>query len=198
MKKIFLDTEFTGLHKGTTLISIGLVSECGKEFYAELTDYDRGMVDPWIQDNVIKKLQLSDKLTGDITRWETAVSEGAEGKLDIYNYILTGPKDFVSDSLRKWFAQFGNEQILIWSDCLAYDWVLFCDLFGHAFNIPENILYIPFDLATVFQLKGIDPDISREGYAYGTVLQEMVHKKHTALYDAKVIRDCYFKLMKEL
>ena len=34
--KIFLDTEFTGLHKNTTLISIGLVSECWGAFY----DYD--------------------------------------------------------------------------------------------------------------------------------------------------------------
>ena len=36
--KIFFDTEFTGLHQNTTLISIGLVSECGKSFYAELVD----------------------------------------------------------------------------------------------------------------------------------------------------------------
>jgi hypothetical protein len=35
--KIFFDTEFTGLHQGTTLISIGLISECGKTFYAEFT-----------------------------------------------------------------------------------------------------------------------------------------------------------------
>jgi len=39
--KIFFDTEFTGLHQNTTLISIGLISECGKTFYAELTDYDK-------------------------------------------------------------------------------------------------------------------------------------------------------------
>jgi hypothetical protein len=31
--KIFFDTEFTGLHQNTTLISIGLISECGKNFY---------------------------------------------------------------------------------------------------------------------------------------------------------------------
>jgi DNA polymerase III epsilon subunit-like protein len=37
--KIFFDTEFTGLHKDTTLISIGLVSEDNRKFYAELIDY---------------------------------------------------------------------------------------------------------------------------------------------------------------
>lgn len=35
---IFFDTEFTGLHKDTTLISIGLVSETGEKFYAEFDD----------------------------------------------------------------------------------------------------------------------------------------------------------------
>lgn len=35
--KVFLDTEFTHF-KNSQLVSIGLVSECGKEFYAEPTD----------------------------------------------------------------------------------------------------------------------------------------------------------------
>ena len=54
--KIFLDTEFTGLHKNTTLISAGLVSECGKTFYAEFSDYDKSQINDWLQDNVIKNL----------------------------------------------------------------------------------------------------------------------------------------------
>ncbi len=31
---IFFDTEFTGLHRNTTLISIGLITETGEGFYA--------------------------------------------------------------------------------------------------------------------------------------------------------------------
>ena len=47
--KIFFDTEFTGLHKDTTLISIGLIAEDRRCFYAELTDYKRTLpdVDNW-------------------------------------------------------------------------------------------------------------------------------------------------------
>ena len=37
---LFFDTEFTGLHAGTTLVSIGIVAENGKKFYAEFSDYD--------------------------------------------------------------------------------------------------------------------------------------------------------------
>ena len=43
--KIFFDTEFTGLHKNTTLISIGCIDEAGRTFYAEFIDYDRSQYD---------------------------------------------------------------------------------------------------------------------------------------------------------
>jgi hypothetical protein len=79
----------------------------------------------------------------------------------------------------------------MWSDCLAYDWVLFCQLWGGAFGVPKNIYYIPFDICTLFKEKGIDPDINREEFA-GLVAGE--HDKHNALWDAKVIKKCYEKL----
>jgi hypothetical protein len=53
MRTYFFDTEFTGLRKDTTLISIGIVSDTGDRFYAELTDYDEGMCDEWIEKNVL-------------------------------------------------------------------------------------------------------------------------------------------------
>lgn len=45
MKKIFFDSEFTGLHQNTTLISIGLISDDNNCFYAEFTDYDKNQLD---------------------------------------------------------------------------------------------------------------------------------------------------------
>ena len=35
---IYFDTEFTGLHKGTNLISIGLISDDDRTFYGKLVD----------------------------------------------------------------------------------------------------------------------------------------------------------------
>ena len=75
MTNIFLDTEFTGLHKNTTLISIGLKSECGKTFYAEFTDFDKSQVDGWIQRNVIDKLFLLPELTKSQSGMENWLSE---------------------------------------------------------------------------------------------------------------------------
>ena len=53
--KVFLDTEFTGLHKNTTLISLGITSEFGDSLYVEFTDYNRDSIenDKWIQYKVI-------------------------------------------------------------------------------------------------------------------------------------------------
>ena len=51
--KIFFDCEFTGLHQKTELISIALISECEKTFYAEFTDFDINQIDEWLQENVI-------------------------------------------------------------------------------------------------------------------------------------------------
>ena len=53
---LYFDTEFTGLVPGTTLISLGIVSENGDKFYAEFNDYNEDLVDDWVRENVISKL----------------------------------------------------------------------------------------------------------------------------------------------
>lgn len=176
--KVFFDTEFTGLHQNTTLISIGMIAEDGRSFYAELNDFDESQVDEWIQNNVINNLVCYDR-----SRYSESFINGT--------LVVTGNREQVSNRIAKWLSEF--EQVEMWSDCLSYDWVLFCQLFGHAFNIPKNVYYIPFDICTLFKLKGIDPDISREDFA-GAVSWNVEHK-HNALHDAKVIKACYEKLI---
>jgi hypothetical protein len=176
--KVFFDTEFTGLHKGTSLISIGLISEDEKTFYAENADYDKSQVDDWIKENVIANtsyLKGSDNL------------EQASTSLHSF-YQIEGIGGIRAD-LTDWLSQF--DSVEMWSDCLAYDWVLFCDLFGGALNIPSNVYYIPFDICTLLKIKGVDPDINREKFA------GIQGKKHNALHDAEVIKACYEKLVKE-
>lgn len=177
--KIFFDTEFSGLHKNTTLISIGLVADDGQTFYAELNDFDESQIDEWIQDNVISNLRLG-KYEGVGNEWFHP--DKVELKCN---------KSTLKIKLNHWFEQF--DKVEIWSDCLSYDWVLFCDIFGTAFDIPSNIYYIPFDLSTMFKLCNIDPDISREEFSGIKHL-----RKHNSLDDAIVIRECYEELERVL
>ena len=95
-------------------------------------------------------------------------------------------------ALWMWLAQLGDCEM--WSDTLAYDWVLFCDIFGGAQSIPKNVYYIPFDLATLFKLKGIDPDISRKEYSG---LNRDIYNEHNALDDAIMIKRCYERATKQ-
>lgn len=189
MTKLFFDTEFTGLHQNTTLISLGIISECGKTFHAEFCDFDNSQVNDWLIENVLNKRVLIDRHIN--TKYEGSKwnSPPNNDKMEMYQTT-----NAIKIRLEKWLSQF--EQVEMWSDCLSYDWVLFCQIFGHSFNIPKNIYYIPFDICTLFKVKGIDPDISREEYAFGTVYQEMIDQKHNALYDARVIQACYNKLMR--
>jgi hypothetical protein len=192
--KLFLDTEFTGLHQATTLISLGIISECGKTFYAEFTDYDKTQVDDWLEENVIANTWV-------FKHNRIASMGGVLNDLRWADVHVFGSSDFIKPFLIQWLSQF--EEVVIWSDCLAYDWVLFCNIWGHAFNVPKNIFYIPMDICTLFEIKGIDPDISREEYCEIETFREQKTKvlhdnfqsvKHNALWDAFIIRECYNKL----
>ncbi|MBK7010293.1 MAG: 3'-5' exoribonuclease [Saprospiraceae bacterium] len=124
--KIFLDTEFTGLHQNSTLISLALVAENGEEFYAEFNDYDHFQINVWLEENVISKLFF-------------AGQDKVEKKSGQCTFIKGNSIEIVS-YLRQWLA--GFDYIEIWADVLAYDWVLFCELFGGALTIPENIFLL--------------------------------------------------------
>jgi hypothetical protein len=180
MKKIFLDTEFTGLHQKTTLISLAMVAESGEEFYVEFTDYDRSQMSDWLKENVLSKLWLTNNLE---------FEKSAKGT------YLKGDKIDIKEALQKWFKQF--EGVEIWADVLAYDWLLFCELFDGALNIPENIFYAPFDLATLLMLNGhikpegkYDGDLNRYAFAGADS-----GNQHNALADARTELICYKKIM---
>ena len=195
--KLFLDTEFTGLHQATTLISLGIISECGKTFYAEFTDYDRTQLNDWLEENIIPNTWVA--VHEPITSMGEVVGDSRWADVHVF-----GSSDYIKPFLEKWLSQF--EKIVIWSDCLAYDWVLFNQIWGHAFSIPENVYYIAMDICTLFEMNDIDPDISREEYSEIDMLlkHSLVTnfkrldvnglRKHNALWDAFIIRECYKKL----
>lgn len=126
---IYFDTEFTGLRKDTTLISIGCVACDGRTFYGELTDYDKSQVNEWIDKNVIKKL----------TNPETVLF----GK----KWTITGTKEEVSEALRFWITKliqdYDLEKVQFVSDVSHYDFVLLVDLLVKdgqtALDMPEYI-----------------------------------------------------------
>ena len=177
--RIFLDTEFTGLHKDTTLISLGLVAEDGDEFYAELTDYDKNQVDYWLQENIIANL------------WYEA------GKVDFEHptKYYRGNKDFIRLKLNDWLSKYDTIEWV--SDVAHYDFVLLIDLlYGKAIDIPHmkhgaSIHDINQDIAKYYNISELEAfDKSREDILNSKGI-EIKGLKHNALYDAKVIKAIY-------
>lgn len=182
--KIFFDTEFTGLHKNTTLISIGLVSENGQQFYAELTDYDKNAEnDSWLRNNVFNNL---------ITKFHSLIDES-----DYIENLHVGDKESVAKSLHMWLKQFDYVELV--SDCCHYDMVLFCDLFGGAFYIPKNVCPTCYDInQDIAQFYGISQqkafDKNRESILKefnDSLLDLNSEMKHNSLWDAYVIKEIY-------
>lgn len=192
--KIFFDTEFTGLHKNTTLISIGLIDEKGRTFYAEFSDYDDTQINDWLQENVIKNLKWSKE--GPI---ENFTNNDMFGNMEAY-----GTKPYIKTCLEHWLKDYDNVQLI--SDVGHYDMVLFIDLFGDALSLPSNIspycYDINQDIARYYRTTEIEAfDMSRESIIdkYNSIMGKydserkivIEGKKHNALYDARVIKEIY-------
>jgi len=183
--KVFFDTEFTGLHQNTKLISIGLVSEDNQTFYAENCSFQDGFIgkddSEWASKNILPHLKFYGKNTRAYNN--SMIDTCPNGASEVF-----GEDFLIRDCLSDWLSRF--KSVELWSDCLAYDFVLFNQLWGHAFKIPSNVYYIPFDICTMFKLLEIDPGINREEFAGMLCGAE----KHNALWDARVIMACYLRM----
>ena len=214
--KVFFDTEFTGLHRDTNLISIGLTTEYGAWFYAEFNDYDSNNIDEWIQKHVIDNLLFNDKnkFISIIPIEKDSISNDSFH----YHEKVKGSSNVIRSELLNWLKNelelSGLSQVQMYSDCYAYDWMLFNDLIckdGKALNLPEFINYIPIDLSTALYMAGFDPDINREEFVseyYNDKIQKIKlmdvfescknDPKHNSLWDALIITLSFHRIFHQL
>lgn len=109
--KYFLDEEFieSGPHHPIQLISIGIVAEDGREFYAQSSEFDASMASDWVKKNVLSKLDPR----GDYV-----------SLYDIAQRIIA----FVGADAKPEF----------WGYYADYDWVVFCQIFGTMMDLPKG------------------------------------------------------------
>jgi hypothetical protein len=109
--RYWLDTEF--LEDGTTidLISIGLVAEDGREYYAEAKEFEWYRATAWLQENV------QPHLIGGVARRTRA--QIREEVLRFCDPDARGTPEF-------------------WGYYADYDWVVFCWLFGRMTDLPKG------------------------------------------------------------
>jgi|SRR3990167_260051 len=106
--RYWLDTEFIDDGRTIDLISIGIVSEDGRELYAENSNCDLSRASDWVKANVLPHL------------------EGGDGPTDLAAEVawFCNPEEHGKPEFWGYFAD--------------YDWVVLCQLFGTMMDLPKG------------------------------------------------------------
>lgn len=128
------DTEFLETGSTIDLISIGIVAEDGREYYAVNADMDHDRIKKhdWLCQNVIPHLPLTGKpyrLDGGNT-WIFA--------LDRCN-TLVKPRWVIANEVRDFLLRPHADKVELWAYYGAYDHVAFAQLFGSMAGLPPGI-----------------------------------------------------------
>lgn len=121
--KYWYDSEFLEDGKTIDLISIAIVAEDGREYYAVVkdADWDRILEDKWLMKNVVSQLPDPDDKTNP---WK--------------------PKAQIADEVKE-FLLFDKKPKL-WAWYSAYDHVALCQLWGKMIDLPQGIPMFTHDL----------------------------------------------------
>lgn len=135
----FLDLEFIerGPASPIDLISLGIVAEDGREFYAVSSEFDPNNASQWVVENVLNSLPPP-PVDGNVARgcaftgkhWKPkqdsseATSQAWKTREQIAHDVLA----FIGD----------DPAPIFWGEWCSYDWVVFCQLFGTMMDLPKG------------------------------------------------------------
>ncbi len=161
--KFFLDTEFieAGHTAPIQLISIGIVSDLGKEFYAVSSEFDPHSANDWVKANVLPHLGDGPRLT--------------------HPDLAIAVRSFIEDNgLRNsdGTASRFDSGPEFWGYYADYDWVVLCQIFGAMINLPKGWPMYCHDLKQWCD-------------QLGAPLPPQRSKEHNALNDAKWNAEAY-------
>ena len=170
--KYFFDTEFYEDGSTIDLISIGIVAEDGREFYAVSQEAQLHRVDPWLRENVLPHLPPY----GD-PAWRTRREIADELiLLTGLSVPFTSPRGTSGAKIAT--ARF-DPKPEFWAYYGAYDWVVLCQLFGTMMGLPKHFPKFCRDL------KQLSVDVGSPEHPPKPV------NAHSAIVDARWNRDLY-------
>lgn len=156
----FLDCEFIEDGRTIDLLSLAMVGEDGREFYAVNEEADLSKASPWVREHVLPQLRVSHKEGA-----QGHLTEIFGGRLPICKHVLefAPPKDSLA----------GIEKPKFWGYFADYDWVAFCQLFGTMLDLPKGYPMYCRDIKQFCDMLG-DPALPEQGKG-----------EHHALLDAR-------------
>lgn len=156
--KYFLDTEFIEGKKSLDLISVGIISEDNRCYYAQRAECDLTKAGVWVKGHVIPLLQSCPE--GYNPNACAALHDDCVWRSD-FN-IRADILEFV-----------GSERPQFWGYYADYDWVALCWLFGSMLDLPKGWPMYCMDLKQFCVHKG-DPRLPKQN-----------NGEHNALMDAR-------------
>ncbi len=159
--KYFFDTEFYDDGKDLEFISLGIVSEDNRCFYAQNSAIDyRGIKDEWLRKNVINKLWIEFKSI-DVIRSDLVRFVGMDRDAEFWGYNV------------------------------SYDFFLLCRIFGKMSDLPENFGHTGYDVKCLGKymgksdiVKGISEDWKKCSMVHHSLFDALWTKD---IYDRLVI-----------
>lgn len=134
--RYFYDCEFIEDGRIIDLVSIGVVDEHGREFYAVSTEFDGSRALPWVRRNVLDKLPSP----GD-PAWRS------RGRIreDLYQFLI--------EPLR----EDPTARIELWAWYAAYDHVALAQLWGNMPALPRELPRFTKELRQLWDDRGRPP-----------------------------------------
>lgn len=182
---VSLDCEFTELSQNGELISIGLIAENGKKFYAEFLDFKPFKIEDnlWMLQNVIGNLKYI-KLSNVRDYWTEFLKSN---NTDIMEYEkihiqteqtfeMEGTRYSVKRRLQEWLKSFDYVEIL--ADCGHFDFTFFISLFGTAFDLPDNVCPSYIELNNLISKRYRVNEFT----AFNTNREELIKNSHIGAY----------------
>lgn len=141
MRRIFYDTEFLEDGHTVELISIGLVSEDGDEYYAANSEMpiDRIREHKWLMDNVMPSLPIVNpkaRLIIDVDRKSHLVKPAWVIANEVRNFILR------------------DKDPELWAYYGAYDHIALCQLYGPMIELPVGMPKFTHELMQLWEAAG--------------------------------------------
>lgn len=183
--RYFYDCEFIEDGRTVDLISIGIVAEDGREYYAVNSDmpFDRIRAHDWLMRNVVPSLPIVGQSS--LGKWmahpansyprpstDTVAIDTGDARVKPHWVIRNEVHDFL-------IGDFSGAELWAWY--AAYDHVVLAQLFGPMIQLPDGVPMWTNDLQQELARRGITEDR----------LPQQASGLHNALSDAHHVRDLY-------
>lgn len=140
--RYFYDTEFIEDGHTIDLISIGVVAEDGREFYAVSTEFDAAQAGSWVRRNVLNQLP---------PRSDASWMDRATLRHKLLSFLVSPGVSTVSGS------QPSSTSPELWAWVGAYDHVALAQLWGDMTAFPQQLPRFTHELKQLWEMAGRPP-----------------------------------------